>query len=153
MEESLWIDRKGRVTIREIKYRAWDKVIHKLMNVTSMVSEPDGTDKYGNFRWKIYYVRGQNVKDCSKVEHYSGQAEIEERLLFEQYTGLHDINGKEIYEGDIVQPVRSGLLKLLKSFVDKPFIVKTGDYAGDYEFRKRLLIVGNIHENPEFTVK
>ncbi|MGV0167628.1 YopX family protein [Furfurilactobacillus sp. WILCCON 0119] len=142
---------------REIKFRAWDKVQHKLMNVVEMDWEPHGTDEHGNFKREIYYVRAQNIKDFADVERYCGHAEIEE-LMLEQYTGLHDVNGKEIYEGDIVT---TGSEEIVVTFSEQHH---EEEYGSDFIYqgfnvelgcgypmaiREKYTVIGNIHENPE----
>ena len=78
---------------------------------------------------------------------YYGQYDLIERCLF---TGLHDKNGKEIYEGDILKEgirhgTDTGLIYKVVWFQDDTHngwnIAKKG-IRGDE-------IIGNIYENPD----
>jgi len=76
-------------------------------------------------------------------------------LLFEQFTGLRDKNGKEIYEGDILHWIAWGCpmdefkelqetYKLIVKWVSGGFDIP---YEDDTE--RTYEAIGNIHENPE----
>ena len=68
-----------------------------------------------------------------------------------QFTGLRDKNGKEIYEGDIFH---LGSKSILYQVVwhDTGLIGKqihASCYAGLEHWKEKILVIGNIHDNPE----
>lgn len=74
-----------------------------------------------------------------------------------QFTGLHDKNGREIYEGDIIRFV-NGQKKVNGEWVDNEFIY-TVEYSegtfGIFGLSKVLNsveVIGNIYDNPDLII-
>ena len=77
-----------------------------------------------------------------------------------QYTGLKDKNGKEIYEGDLLQLITfegdGEILAYPVEYEDGCFGIRTnGEYLAELKYYIDMSfveaeIIGNIYENPEF---
>ena len=65
-----------------------------------------------------------------------------------QYTGLKDKNGKEIYEGDILEDVRGNYHKVIFENGSFKVVWPHINYTLG-SVKSKLEIIGNIHENPE----
>lgn len=84
-------------------------------------------------------------------------ASINERFLdndFMQFTGLCDVKGKDIYEGDIVMIYGN---KAQVIFQNGSFKIVTKNTNGEFlswrYFKEEIKIIGNIYENPELLIK
>ncbi len=125
--------------MREIKFRAWAKAEDKMYYA----------DKSDRFRIGFY--------GCAI---YNGDTWADDLVVL-QYTGLKDKNGKEIYEGDILQkPILSTsyFSRRLNRQVSngrnkrKTVIWEQSDFKCGWNVVKSNVweVIGNIYENPEF---
>lgn len=68
-----------------------------------------------------------------------------------QFTGLHDKNGKEIYEGDIFHLGSKSILYQVVWY-DTGIVGKqihASCYVGLEHWKEKILVIGNIHDNKE----
>lgn len=114
--------------MQEIKFRMWDK--------------------FGK------YYTGNGI--C--FENYNNRLKLtptdSSSFIIEQYTGLKDKNGVEIYEGDIIYTPQEKYIKYWEVFFDLSycgFVLYNGLNSTREidKVQEEIEIVGNIHENPE----
>lgn len=140
--------------MREIKFRVWDG--DKLIHVPDIIE-----NGYVNFLAK------------------SGRFDIKKIYTIQQYTGLKDVNGNEIYEGDILAILNEGTgVEDFRGFVRYLPEIAGYSLAGEQKWMRhdlylvdkvmpgcfanhgepartrevdcsRVKIIGNIYENPE----
>lgn len=110
--------------MREIKFKAWNSRLKKFT---------------GDWMWD---------EDNGELKPFNKDV----TLL--QYTGIKDRDGKEIYEGDIVETehkkMRSFKWKVI--FEDGAFLTSDGVTSRcfyNYKFGLKYIIIGNVFENPE----
>ena len=122
--------------MRELKFRVWDG--NKMWLPESETANGTNTTLhfFNSLRcivWGLYdSVFGNRI----------ATSEYHELM---QYTGLKDKNGKEIYEGDVVEINDSGVRFGVYEFVNGTFKI-SGTETISSTFSK---VIGNIHENPE----
>lgn len=102
--------------MRKIKFRAWDKKNKK------MAYSDDGNLEYG------WFTDNDGCMLCVRIEK-----DIKLNNIME-YTGLKDKNGKEIYEGDILEVVNN-LNEEIKKLYTHNVIVKhvNGAFVATWE--------------------
>ena len=132
--------------MRKIKFRAW---------VEWDDGQPGAMWYDVGFDMTTVYLYEQN---WTKLIHPPEVASIGrdcDGLVVEQFTGLHDKNGKDVYENDIVKCTR-GCPHQVIFILDHggnvlggmPTFYLSGLNAG-YQWCGTEEVIGNIHENPE----
>lgn len=129
--------------MREIKFRAWSgrlKIMTLFDNAPVVGQYPIGDDEV---YWGMLFTTNAHRVPLT------GYDEIM------QFTGLHDKNGKEICEGDILKSSTTGILFPVTWWAEKAKFraVKGNIFLDSAKSWKNAEIVGNIHQNPELLSK
>ena len=117
---------------REIKFRAYSS------NRKEMLYQEDKMSFNIDFKQqKVLISKNQN-------DYIGGSFD---NLPIMQFTGLKDVNGKDIYEDDILEHPNSGRFEI--KFEDYGFYLFYNGYKQISHTTEYMEIIGNIHENPE----
>ena len=126
--------------MRELKFRIWDKGIKRWWCEDSQYLQMDGK--------KIHPAPWSTLSADLPDEH----------IVIQQYTGLKDTNGKDIYEGDIIQLEGSPISYSIEWDKYQWAINAHGalGYDPDWNIQpfnhcvyERAIVVGNVFETPE----
>lgn len=138
--------------MRDIKFRAWDKEFEKM---TYFDDEEYDYRPPLAFRLDQVFKKDINYNDYEDFEY----KDITDKLEIMQFTGLHDKNGKEIYEGDIIQyeDITKGLVRYSEKYAQY-VLVNTGSVKDEFEplgdYNMEVFeIIGNEYDNPDLLEK
>ncbi|WP_312394793.1 YopX family protein [Chryseobacterium sp.] len=119
--------------MREIKFKIWD-IDNKLMIHSAI-----------------------ELKNDSILHRFNLEERTSNNVIWLQFTGLKDVKGVDIYEGDIFQSIENSLGNIIETpklkYEDSRWILKgknkNFEYFDYYEADTELCVIGNIHENLE----
>lgn len=127
--------------MRIVKFRVWNDLLKNYLPDDSVCILPNGDIVLYNLAAMIAAYR--RPSDMLEGEN-----------TVEQFTGLEDKNGTEIYEGDILiddagEPIEYWVVK----FSEGGFIGECAGVAEPLFELTNLEVVGNIHKDPELVEK
>ena len=116
--------------MRDIKFRGYNEINKKILNWNELLDT--------------------NLKNIFTMQ------KKDTGIILMQYTGLHDKNGKEIYEGDIVRKFNGIIGKVI--YEHSEFIIdvtnnKKLDYGRLDLIENFIEVIGNIYDNPDLLEK
>lgn len=120
--------------MREIKVRAWHKPYKQMYQVESLRFD-------GNGVYRAVLIE-ESFYDRRIVEA--------DEIVIEQYTGLKDKNGVNIYEGDIlIDDTGESVEYWVVKFADGGFVGECAGVAESLFELTNLEVVGNIHKDSQ----
>lgn len=133
--------------MRQIKFRAWDTKDKKYL--FSDKQEFICTTHQNGFGVTIPFDIDGFIDSVQGID-WSDADLITGRYELEQFTGTYDKNGKEIYEGDIIQ-TDIGAREIGWNNEYSRFGFRENVRDGFYTFCRlsNFEVIGNIHENEE----
>lgn len=130
---------------RPFKFRVWNKKLNRWVSKLEIAEIKDGS------------VNNGLVGILAYTEETDPESQLAKDCVIQQFTGLTDKSGREIYEGDIVDYRYDGMSEFeAERYGDLLISPVFWDYerwrikysAASYAWHL-MKVVGNIYENPE----
>lgn len=140
--------------MREIKFRAYDSRVGKMIDHVAVFGRRDGrlSVMLPHGQGRVDYSLGSNWDRDDYGNYYSDDGTV----LSLQYTNVTDLDGTEIFEGDIVRWNPQIKSPNEEGYVGEVYMDPNGQWSfrgnpigneiGIYTNKK---VIGNIYENPE----
>jgi len=119
---------------RDIRFRVWDKKKESFMTSSRDMNDWEDYDEYV----------GSPITALEQIFYTL----IGSNYSLEEYTGLKDKNGKEIWEGDLLKYYSTGgVFEVV--FWEGCFCYMKDKKSAEIFNPKNMEVIGNVHENPE----
>ena len=128
--------------MREMKFRAWHKKLQKILEIDSIEMDIYKAGKISTLTGydKDTWINNINIEDIELLE----------------YTGIKDVDGVEIYEGDIVEKefmepwIEEKLIGTVEMIEGHWSVVNDKKKIAEYLWDETDIdhVIGNIYENP-----
>jgi uncharacterized phage protein (TIGR01671 family) len=127
--------------MREIKFRVWDTLNKEYEDPSDVHIDLETGELY-----EVVPVPLKSILSAGLKSIYN-----QNRYILEQFTGLKDKNGVEIYDGDILQYDNEIKIKGIVKWIDDEALFSIHYESGKYglfagEDMSLFEIIGNVHE-------
>lgn len=135
--------------MKHIEFRAWHKEEQYMTDVVAI----SDVQVYGD---NVIKGRSYNIRTKRGGDYFEWVSPSE--VIVMMYTGLKDINGKKIYEGDIVEYTSPHYMNKSNKVVKYEgggfsLFSNIAEYCEDCGFNpidtENCKVIGNIYENPD----
>lgn len=142
--------------MREIKFRAWDTVNEIWLKITGFETHISDDDKTASINTGLAGM----FHDGDYIGTFQKHGEEQNNVILVEYTGLKDVNGVEIFEGDILRVWVTKTINFVAMVDCLNGAFGIGSIPSGYGYHHkfspfhnnswtRYEVIGNIYENSE----